>query len=325
MTATVRNFLATAWDRARIKNTFGQYIAKDVVNALLEDPSAREMGGKNKELTAIFTDVQGFSTISEELQNIHGENGSQMLGVLLNRYLTAMSNEILEENGTIDKYEGDAIIAFFGAPAELEDCPGRACRAAIRMKKLETELNQTLLAEKVAPSPLLTRIGINTGKMSVGNFGTEERRDFTIMGHHVNLAARLEGVNKQYGTWILVSEYTYDQLNPEAQERQFTWRRLDRVRAVGMAEPVRLYELIDTREEVDDDKGLVEMLRMFNKALELFEAKEWNDAGELFKQCLDAYPGDGPASTYYKRCTNKRFIEEANKPGWDGVFNLTQK
>jgi adenylate cyclase len=324
VTLTARNFLVTARDRARIRSTFGKYISKGVVDAVLEDPEAQSMGGRNKELTAIFTDVQGFSTISEKLGEMHGENGAQMLGLLLNRYLTEMSNVVLEEDGTIDKYEGDAIIAFFGAPVDLPDAPVRACRSAIRMKKLERHLNEVLLEEKLAPNPLLTRIGINTGIMSVGNFGTEERRDFTIMGHHVNLAARLEGVNKQYGTWILVSQNTYDK-TCQGENRIFSARRLDRVRVVGVKEPLRLYELIDLREEVDKDHQLIEMLRAFNKALDLFEVKEWNDAAALFKRCLDAYPEDGPSQTYYKRCTSKKFIEEANKPSFDGIFNLTQK
>ena len=186
-----------------MRNAWGHYLSSEVINDLLANPEKLNLGGEKKFITAMFTDVRGFSTISEVLD-------PTALVHLINLYLTEMSDIILELRGTIDKYEGDAIISFFGAPVDLPDHARRACMAAIRMKRAETALNERFLAEKLAPSALHTRIGINTGEMTVGNMGTPQRMDYTMMGSSVNLAARLEGVNKQYGTWILISEITQD-------------------------------------------------------------------------------------------------------------------
>jgi adenylate cyclase len=160
-----------------------------ITREIISEPSRLQLGGTNRRMTAIFTDVKGFSTISERL------NPEELVS-LLNRYLSAMSDIVLAEKGTIDKYEGDAIIAFFGAPLALEDHALRACVSAINMKKAEKEFNKIVIEQKLSPAPLLTRIGINTG-----NMGTANKMNYTIMGNAVNLAARLEGVNKQYGTW----------------------------------------------------------------------------------------------------------------------------
>jgi adenylate cyclase len=236
----------------------------------------------------------------------------------MNRYLDPMSAEILGEKGTIDKFEGDAIIAFFGAPIRFEDHATRACRAAVQMKKLESDLSSVLMEENLTPSPLKTRIGLNSGGAVIGNMGTEKKMNYTMMGNTVNLAARLEGVNKQYGTWILMSQQTYDQTG-----RTFSVRKLDRVRVVGIDEPVRLYELIDLRENVDGDEDLIGKLRMFNSGLTAFEEKNWEGARKLFKEVLDKYPEDGPARRYLDLCV--KFKKSAPSADWDGVFNLTSK
>jgi adenylate cyclase len=264
----------------------------------------------------MFTDIRGFSSISESLE-------PEQLTLLLNRYLSAMSDIILAEGGTIDKYEGDAIIAFWGAPKAWPDSAVRACRAAIAMKKKEKELNGEFLREGIAPSPLQTRIGINSGDMVVGNMGTITRMDYTAMGHDMNLAARLEGVNKQYGTWILFSEQTYNEVNSTEGIRHFSTRKLDRVRVVGVSEPVRLFELIDLREEVDEDPELIDKLRTFNSGLTAFEQKDWNTAEQYFRTVLEKYPDDGPAQYYVERCAS--FKRKPPARDWDGVFNLTKK
>ncbi len=225
LTLAFIKFLKTAKEKSYIRNAFGHYLSTDVINELLTNPDKLKLGGEKKYMTAMFTDVKGFSTISEQLD-------PSDLVKLLNEYLSAMSDVILEMKGTIDKYEGDAIISFFGAPIELPDHALRACKAAIQMKKIETELNKKFIESKMAPTPLLTRIGINTGDMVVGNMGTARKMDYTIMGNSVNLAARLEGVNKQYGTWILTSEYTMNNADSE-----LTIRKLDRVRVVGIQTP----------------------------------------------------------------------------------------
>jgi adenylate cyclase len=306
---TVVKFLETAKDRAYIKNAFSHYLSTDVINDLLSDPDKLRLGGEKKHITALFTDVRGFSAISEQLD-------PSALVSLLNEYLTEMSDLIMAQRGTIDKYEGDAIISFFGAPIDFDDHAERACRAAVRMKKAERELNRRFNEEKLSPKPIFTRIGINTGEMVVGNMGTAQKMDYTIMGNSVNLAARLEGVNKQYGTWVLVSETSYLEGGSD-----FAVRRLDKVRVVGITEPVRLYELVDEKREIPSH--MEEAIEIFEEGLKRFEEWKWAEAKGLFRQVLDIIPQDGPAEFYIGRCD--KFIKKAPPANWDGVFNLTLK
>ena len=303
-------FLEEAKQRLFIRNAFTHYLSADVIKELESDPSKLNLGGERKYLTALFTDVRGFSTISEQLQD------PRLLVKLLNAYLEEMSNIILDQRGTIDKYEGDAIIAFFGAPVEMPDHAARACASAVRMKKMERALNEHVLSEKLSPAPLATRIGLNTGDMVVGNMGTQKRMDYTIMGPSVNLAARLEGVNKQYGTWILASEAT----RREAGE-DFVWRQMDRVRVVGMQEPVRLYELLDEKTEMP--AAIQQAVELFHRGQALFEARQWDQAADVFEETLRLLPGDGPAETFLKRC--REFKKKPPAENWDGVFSLTMK
>lgn len=302
-------FLKTAQEKSYIRKAFGHYLSTEVINQLITDPDKLRLGGEKKNMTAMFTDIRGFSTISESLDPTD-------LVRLLNEYLSAMSDIILDLQGTIDKYEGDAIISFFGAPLEMADHAQRGCLAAIRMKKLETELNRRFQEQNTSPAPLFTRIGINTGDMVVGNMGTLQKMDYTIMGNSVNLAARLEGVNKQYGTWILTSEYTADQTGGD-----FIYRKLDRVRVVGITTPVRLFEVVDEKSQVSESAK--EVVDRFNDALNYFEAKDWVRAKKSFEEILKINPEDGPAQTFVKRC--ETYLKTPPPDTWDGVFNLTAK
>jgi adenylate cyclase len=292
-----------------IRSAFSTYLSGDVVNEIIADPSRLQLGGSKRNMTAIFTDVRGFSTISEKLD-------PEDLVSLLNRYLSAMSDVVLAEKGTIDKFEGDAIIAFFGAPLDLSDHALRACVSAITMKRLEAELNKTIMENSLSPSPLLTRIGINTGHMVVGNMGTDNKMNYTIMGNAVNLAARLEGVNKQYGTWILASEDTVRETG-----NSLLTRRLDRVRVVGINEPVRLHELVDIAENATvQQRKLVEV---FHGALDCYERREWKQAVGGFKEALAIHADDPPSKKYLDRSIQN--MKEPPADTWDGVYNLTEK
>jgi len=306
---TAVKFLRTEREKSFVRNAWGHYLSSEVINDLLANPEKLNLGGEKKVMTAMFTDIKGFSTVSEVLD-------PTALVHLVNLYLTEMSDIILDMRGTIDKYEGDAIISFFGAPVDLPDHARRACLAAIRIKRAETALNEKFLAEKLAPSELRTRVGINTGEMTVGNMGTFQRMDYTIMGSSVNLAARLEGVNKQYGTWILTSGVTRDSFGED-----FLVRKLDRVRVVGINQPVRLYELIEEKGRAE--RTVVEAVEIFHRALEQFEQKDWAQARATFEEVLRILPDDGPAKRYVKSCQDF----EAKPPAatWDGVFNLTTK
>jgi adenylate cyclase len=299
------SYFVSEKEKQFINKALSTYVSKEVVNELVANPSLLQLGGTKRQMSAIFTDIQGFSTISEQLD-------PEDLVRLLNRYLTEMSDIIMENMGTIDKYEGDAIIAFFGAPVYREDHAALACRSAVRMKKAEAELNRVIIADALSPVPLYTRIGINTGEMVVGNMGTSNKMNYTIMGNAVNLAARLEGVNKQYNTGgILISEYTKNEIGDE-----FVSRSLDRVRVVGINTPLRLYELLGLRDEAGRPDA-------WEDALALYERREFAAAEKLFASIVGQNEKDGPAQLYLDKC--RSYIAVPPPADWDGVNNLSQK
>ncbi|MFW6215747.1 MAG: CHASE2 domain-containing protein, partial [Alkalispirochaetaceae bacterium] len=301
------NYLALSREKAVVRDAFEHYLAPEVVSQLLEDPRRLDVGGTEQRLTVVMTDVAGFSRIAEQLS-------PSRLVELLNDYLTQMSDLIMGQGGTIDKYEGDAILAFFGAPVPVEDHPVRACVAALQMKKLESVINNRFIRQGRSPAPLITRIGINTGEMIVGNLGTNRRMNYTVMGHSVNLAARLEGINKTYGTSVCISEETR-----KALDERFLARRMDRVRAVGMDRPVRLYELVGYLEE--STAPLREAVELFEAGIDDFEARAWERAQARFTTVLRIYPDDGPAKLFLRRC--EEFLADPPRETWDGVVSLT--
>ncbi len=309
LTHSIIAFLMNEREKSFLRKAFSTYLSGDVIEELIEDPERLKLGGDNRELTAIFTDIRGFSTVSEQL------SASQLV-VLLNEYLSAMSDIILDQRGTIDKYEGDAIIGFYGAPLPLPTHAAAACRSAVLMKRKERELNVDFLSRKITPSPLATRIGLNTGDMVVGNMGTEKKMNYTIMGNAVNLAARLEGVNKRYGSWILASDATV-----QAAGDAFLTRRMDRVRVVGINTPVQLFEVVDLK--ADAARAKIDFLSGFDAALSVFESKRWPESKRAFDELLKLDPEDGPSQYYRTRC--EEFLKKSPPENWDGVFNLSEK
>jgi hypothetical protein len=207
-------------------------------------------------------------------------------------------------------------MAFFGAPLEIPDHALRACLAAINIKRLEKEVNRHVMSKGISPSPLFTRIGINSGEMVVGNMGTQKKMNYTIISNAVNMASRLEGVNKQYGTWVLASETVVKET-----EGKLLVRRLDRVQVVGIQEAVRIYELLDTKAEASD--ALHEQAALFHKAMDFFEARNWQDAESAFQQVLIMSPKDGPSRLFADRC--RRYRDYPPAKDWDGVFHLKEK
>ncbi|MDR2542691.1 MAG: adenylate/guanylate cyclase domain-containing protein [Treponema sp.] len=303
-------YAASEKEKRFIRNAFSTYVSSDIVKEIIADPSRLQLGGTEHYMTAVFTDVKGFSTISEKLGD------PAKLVSLLNKYLSAMSDVVLAEKGTIDKYIGDAIVAFFGAPIQLEDHALRACVSAIAMKKIEVDMNKEIMEQNLSPIPLLTRIGVNTGSMVAGNMGTANKMNYTIMGNAVNLAARLEGVNNQYGTWVLASEDTVLETKDA-----LLYRKLDRVRVVGINKPVRLCELIDMADIASEqDRKLVSV---FHEALDNFEKRQWKQAIEGFNEALIIKPNDTPSTIYLDRL--KQFSVTMPDDSWDGVYNLTSK
>jgi len=333
ITATLYNFATEGKDKRFIKNAFSRILSPKVIDQIIADPSHLKLGGDRRKMTAIFTDVQRFSTIASELQDQYGENGPTVLVNLLNLYLTEMSNIVLENGGTIDKYEGDAIIAFFGAPVWMENHAAQACRSAILMKKREKEIVETimnpdgefhaplarLIEKKAVPKerPLFTRLGINTGDMVVGFMGTPSKMDYTIMGNAVNLAARLEGVNKQYDTHgILISEYTKGEIGDE-----FITRPLSRVTVVGIPVPLRLYELLTFKEDASPE--MLIMLEVWEGALKAFENRNFEEAKNAFAAVYQRNPEDLTAKLYLSR--SEKNIVTPPPAIWDGVDNLSEK
>jgi len=292
-----------------MRQAFSTYLSEDVVEEIISDPARLQLGGVNRHMTALFTDIKGFTGIAEKLTPNH-------LVDLLNYYLSTMSDIILEQKGTIDKYQGDSIVSFFGAPLELDDHALRACTAGIVMKRIENDVNKYVLEKGISPSPLLTRIGVNTGEMVVGNMGTQKKMNYTIISNAVNLASRLEGVNKVYGTWILASDSTIH----ETKGKLLT-RRLDHVRVVGINEVVRIHEIMEIKADASD--ALFEQIYLFHKAMDLFEARNWKDAEAAFNQVLKTYPHDGPSKHYIGRC--RQYQEFPPAADWDGTLNITEK
>ncbi|MDR1418996.1 MAG: CHASE2 domain-containing protein [Treponema sp.] len=335
LSLTGLSFFSTLREKSFLRSAFSRYLAPSVIEQIIADPSKLTLGGEKRDMTAIFTDIQRFSSISEALQNQYGGEGPRILVNLLNLYLTEMSDIVLANQGTIDKYEGDAIVAFFGAPLWTDRHAVLACRGAVQMKKREASLREEImdpagafgaplagLVEKGiirADRPLYTRFGINTGDMVVGNMGTPSKMDYTITGNAVNLAARLEGINKQYRTGgILISEYTRARLGGE-----FALRPLSRVRVVGIDTPLRIYELFDLREETPPE--LLRRIEIWEEAVDAYDRRNFAQARKLFETVSGEDEHDETAALYAARC--ERFVRTPpSGEEWDnGVDNLTEK
>ncbi len=300
-------FMMERKQKGFIKGAFSQYLSPTVIDQIVENPDMLQLGGEKREMTPFFSDIQGFSTISEGLT-------PEELVQLLNEYLTAMCDIVSSYHGTIDKFEGDAIIAFWGAPLELPDHATIACHAAIDMQKKNEEMRKTL-REQNRPM-LYTRIGMSSGPVVVGNMGSADRMDYTMMGDVVNLAARLEGVNKFYQTFTMIPQSTYELAKDDIDTRQ-----LDVIRVVGKKEPISVYEVLERKNQTSSEKsGVVEK---FLKALKLYEERNFADASKEFEKVLAIDPDDGPSLTYVKRCGV--FLETPPEKDWDGVYTFTEK
>ncbi|MBI4084118.1 MAG: CHASE2 domain-containing protein [Candidatus Lambdaproteobacteria bacterium] len=304
---TLFRFLVTDRDKRFIRGAFQQYLSPQVIEQIIENPKLLQLGGEMRHMTAFFSDVQGFSTISEKLTP--GE-----LVQLLNVYLTHMSNIVLQYGGTVDKYEGDAVIAFFGAPLSYEDHALRACHVSLDMQHKLAELRE--MWKKEGKPELKMRIGLNTGDMVVGNMGSENRMDYTMMGNAVNLAARLEGANKNYYCYTCISEFTYEEAKEGIEARE-----LDLIRVIGIQTPVRIYELVARKGELDE--AHVKGYAYFHKGLELYRQQQWDEAVKYFNGAMKVIPDDPPSRAFIERCTE--FKKNPPPAAWDGVFVATSK
>ncbi len=304
---TAYSYLAESKQKRFIKDAFSTYLAPSVVSQLIQSPEKLVLGGEKRIITAFFSDVQGFTSISEKLTPVE-------LVELLNEFLTEMTDIILNNEGTVDKFEGDAIIALFGAPNPIPNQAEVACRACIEMQK---RLGELRLKWKTEGRPeLKMRIGLCTGPAVVGNMGSKSRMDYTMMGDTVNTAARLEGVNKIYGLYTLISDSTYNSIDGNIMARE-----IDSIYVVGKKEPVTIYELLGYPEEID--ATMVETARLYANGLNAYRNQDWNRAIIFFNKALGVSPDDGPSNTMLKRCN--AYKAKPPEKDWNGAFSMETK
>lgn len=334
-------------DKTFLDKSFKQYISDQLIDEMLNSEKEPELGGEKKYLTAFFSDIQGFSTISEEIGD------PKKLVILLNDYLTAMTDIVKDRHrGTLDKYEGDAIIAFFGAPSPILQQRRQAMLSALAMQKMQTTLRtnwkndrdhagRKLHSEISFPESIYrmhTRIGINSGDILVGNMGSETRKNYTIIGDAVNLAARLESIGRLYGTYILVSEETlagaHDSADPTDYRKEFITRPIDRLKVVGKNEAVQIYELLGTFDDPEAE-SFQNLAGLWEKAQTLYFAADWKAAIAAFEKTLPLEPHlaakdpgarPTPSEVFIARC--REYLE--NPPvgageTWDGIYSATSK
>jgi adenylate cyclase len=300
-------FFVEARGKRQITSLFGQYVPPELVDEMARNPANFSMEPESREMTVLFTDVRGFTTISEGLE-------AKDLSSLMNEFLTPLTEVIYSHRGTIDKYMGDAIMAFWGAPLPAQDHARQGIRAALEMHRKLKEL-QPHFRSRNWPE-IRIGVGLNTGRMSVGNMGSRIRLAYTVMGDAVNLASRLEGLTKEYGAAIIVGEATR---NLTAQD--FVFRELDRVRVKGKLEPVAIYEPLGAVGEVG--KQMLDELRLFNQALRLYRGQDWDMAELQLINLLRAAPECRLYNLYIERIAQYR----AASPGrdWDGAFTFEHK
>jgi len=303
---TLYHYITEERERKKIRGAFSYYVSSSVVNEMLKNPDKLKLGGDKKDLSVLFSDIRGFTTISEGLT-------PEELVHLLNEYLTVMTDIVFKYDGTLDKYMGDAIMAIYGAPLEQPDHPARACRSALEMMAGLKQLNDKWIAEGKAPLDI--GIGINTGMMMVGNMGSDQRFDYTVMGDSVNLGSRLEGANKSYKTNILISEYTHAKVKDE-----FACMEVDSVRVKGKSLPVKIFQLIGEKGIPEDH---MEAVRLFESGLVLYKQQKWDDAIEVFDKVMKMQKGVNAAEIYIQRTLDLK--SDPPPPEWNGVFIMKTK
>ena len=288
-----------------LRKLFSFYLSEAILDDLIDNPEGLKLGGVKKNMTVLFSDLRGFTSLSEGLS-------PEDLVSVLNKYLTEMTGKVFEYNGVIDKYMGDAIMAFWGAPLDDENQVENACLSALAMRKHLKELNDKndWINDDIK---LAFGVGINTGDMIVGNMGGEQRFDYTVMGDSVNLGSRLESLNKMYATEIIVSEFSYEIIKDK-----FVCRLLDKVAVKGKNEAVIIYELVDRIEDCNEEKK-AEIMK-FNEVVALYLGQKFSEALQILKT-LDR--NEKVVEIYIERC--EAFMDNPPGKDWDGVFVLKTK
>jgi adenylate cyclase len=293
-------------EKARLRSAFARYVSRAQVDRIVNNPQAAELGGKRKEITVLFSDIRGFSRLSEGLE-------PERLAEFMNQYLTPMTELVLASDGTLDKYIGDAVMAWWNAPLDVTDHAATACNTAIAMIDALRPLNAKWRTEALPQVQI--GVGINTGPMSFGNMGSEKRLDFTVLGDAVNLGARLEALTKEYGVDILVGEGTR-----AAAGSGFVFRELDRVRVVGKDRAARIFQLVG---KPGQTTLATEDLVMWERMLNFYRARDFDSAETELRALAGRHPNDGPTRVFLERVRDLA----ASPPGanWDGVYDQRSK
>lgn len=292
-------------EKRKIRGAFQQYVSPEVIRRLLTDPE--RVQPRKTEVTVLFSDIRGFTTISEKLD-------AQQLASLLNAYLTDMTKIIFRHQGTLDKYIGDAVMAIWGAPFDAPDHAEKCCAAAVHMLSKLTELQKDWRARGFPELDI--GIGINTGIASVGNMGSSLRYGYTAMGDSVNLASRLEGLNKEYGTRIVISESTRNQIH----SKDLLFRELDLIRVKGKLQPVTIFEVLSANAAANAGNELV---ALFGRGRTAYKAQDWPTAKSIFQEILVRWPDDVPARIFLTRCDE--YLAAKPAEDWDGVYQMKHK
>lgn len=308
------NYYMNRQEEVYLRSAFEHYVSAKVLDEIIKDREKLSLGGDSKKLTVLFSDLRNFTSFAEKIP-------PKELVVLTNEYLTIMSDVILKEDGFIDKYIGDEIMAFWGAPLEDRMHPYNACRAALNMMK---RLGEWKKEKGFTKEDFNIGIGINTGTMIVGNMGSDKRFSYTILGDSVNLGSRLEGLTKTYKVPIIISEYTYSALEGKdkvytrrnRKNDAFVLRELDIVKVKGRDNPVRLYELVGIYE---DSHARLANIEKFERALREYRNSEWNKAGKMFEELLD----EDPAA--YELFSRIKLLREKKRKSWDGIWEMQTK
>jgi len=308
VTQIAYDFVQERREKRMISDAFGRYVSPVVIEQMMDDPSRLKLGGEQKVLTVLFSDLAGFTSYSERYS-------PQQMIELLSEYYARMTECIFKHDGMLKEYVGDELMAIFGAPMEQADHATRACTAALVMRAQRRALSEEW--SKSGRPPVNARTGVNSGPMLVGNLGSEYRFSYGVLGDNVNLGSRLEGLNKQYGTEILIGEGT-----AELVDGTVVTREIDLVRVVGKQKPTRIYELVAFRRD-DLPPAQKIAMRKYAGALEAYRAQRWHEAGSLLDEILREWPGDGPAKVLLERI--KLFTKTPPAPDWDGVFEAASK
>lgn len=304
---TVMRYMQEESEKKFIRSAFDKYVSPEVINQMLNDPTKLKIGGDKKELTVLFSDIRGFTELSERLD-------VKALATFLNEYLGAMTDILQHNSGTLDKYIGDAVMGFWGAPLDNPEHARLAVKTAVEMVAKLDDLNVDF--QKKYGLTIDIGIGINTGPVTVGNFGSSKVFSYTVIGDNVNLASRLEGVNKYYGTHIIVSETTFAMLKPG----EFLSREVDTVKVKGKHKPVKIYEIFPDNKAHEPLKGVLEQ---FNEGLKHYYDRHWEQAMVSFETVLKARDKDKPSLELIERC--KYYLSNPPQQDWDGSWEMHSK